>query len=133
MTFSEKIGYKVGSAIVRFKRWKASIFMKITSIAIILILLFSLFFEYRNEGMNQGIYLSKLGTYSILCAIFLIIFKFRHQLPTIIAEYFESPEAYHLRKLREEVRNLKDELKETKNKDKIVKDICTGVYDKHKY
>ncbi|MGC7559809.1 hypothetical protein [Pasteurella sp. PK-2025] len=129
MSFSEKIGYKVGSAIAKFKNWKAPIFVKIISIFAVLIILFFTFFDYRNEGMYRGIYISDLGTYIIWGLVLFIIFKFREQ----IAEFFESPEAYHLRHLRKEVHDLRNELKEKKAKNKIIKDICSGVYDKHKY
>ncbi|OOF38259.1 hypothetical protein BKK47_09675 [Rodentibacter mrazii] len=129
MTFSEKIGYKVGSAVVKFKHWKTPILVKIISVFAVLAVLFFTFFDYRNEGMYQGIYISSLGQYIIWGLALFIIFKFREQ----IAEFFESPEAYHLRHLRKEVRDLKNELKEKQTKDKVIRDICSGVYNEHKY
>lgn len=51
MTFSEKIGYKIGNAVIKFKRWNVSVWLKITLILVSFILLSYLLYQFFQTGL----------------------------------------------------------------------------------
>ncbi|HJF75050.1 MAG TPA: hypothetical protein K8W15_12880 [Gallibacterium anatis] len=86
----EKIGYQIGRAVVRFEHWNAPIWLKIIAALGTLIL---------------GYWVLSHVPIELFFIITILILAY--YLPYL----FESSEAYHLRKLREDVASFRDELR----------------------